>query len=60
MISDREYFLLKNAKEGNDCKQYYQQYIDLQSKGLVYWQIGHAWLTDKGSELLDAYEDNDE
>ena len=60
MISDREYFLLKNAEKHKDCKQYYSEYIELESKGLVWWQIGHAWLTAKGSELLDTYEDNNE
>jgi hypothetical protein len=60
MISDREYFLLKNADEGNDCKQYYREYIDLQSEGLIYWQIGHAWLTFEGKQAMKEYKDSDE
>lgn len=48
ITKDYQQFLLKNAKDGNDCKQYYSEYLKLQAKGLVVWHIGHAWLTEKG------------
>lgn len=47
-----EYELLLNADEGNDCKRYYSKYLDLLGEGLIIWQLGHAFLTDKGERRL--------
>ena len=47
-----EYELLLNADAGNDCKRYYQKYLDLQWKGYIIWQLGHAFLTDSGKQRL--------
>ena len=33
-------------------KRWYSQYCELMAEGLVDWQLGHAFLTDKGRDEL--------
>jgi hypothetical protein len=49
MTNLRKKRLLLLARHGGDHKRWYSQYLKLQRKGLITWQLGFAALTDDGA-----------
>lgn len=48
--------LLLLASKGGDHKRWYPQYMALAAEGLVTWQIGTAFITHKGQNMLEGME----
>jgi len=48
--------LILATKPHNRHKRWYSQYCVLMGEGLVCWQIGAAFLTDKGKKYLEEFD----
>ena len=52
MTNERILELLQMTKTNKRLKNYYPEYLELQSMGLVTWQLGTAFLTEKGEAFI--------
>ena len=52
MTEDRRLKLLRLTKTTSSHKEFYSEYCKLRDEGLVNWQLGRAYLTNKGKEHL--------